>query len=125
DAELMFDLGPDAGLVAVPCAFLVSQFPVAATLGLSEVPGVRRTVGDSFLLASVGRITPNRRLLPMQEIRQYPGVVHIGRGRNHRVDKFRAAVDTNMGFHAEVPLVALARLAHLRVALLLLVLGGT
>jgi hypothetical protein len=125
DAELMLHLRPDPRFVPIPGALFVGQLPVSATLGLGEVPGPWCVIGYGFLLAGIGRIAPYSCLFAMQEIREHLGVVYIGRSGDDRMDEFCAAVDADMGLHPEVPLVALARLAHLRVALFLLVLGGT
>ena len=44
-------------------------------------------------------------------------VVHVRRGRGHRVDVAGAGIDPDVGLHPEVPLVALLRLVHLGIAL--------
>ena len=51
--------------------------------------------------------------------------MYIGRRYRDRVNLFDLAVHPDMGLHTEVPLVTLARRAHLRVARFVLVLGGT
>ena len=53
------------------------------------------------------------------------GVVHVGRRGCHRVDQLVSAVDADVRLHAEVPLVALLGLVHLRVTLAVAVLGRT
>ena len=59
----------------------------------------------------------------MQQIGQHRAVGDIGRRRHHRVDQLAAAVDREMPFHPEVPLVALLGLVHLGVARLAGILG--
>jgi hypothetical protein len=43
-------------------------------------------------------------------------VVHVGRRGNHRVNQLGLAVHANVRLHAEVPLVTLLGLVHLRIA---------
>ena len=121
DAELMFDLRSDTGLVSVSCPFLFSQFPVPAALGLSEVLGSWRASGNVFFLAGIGGVTPHSGFFPVEQVRQHLRIVHVGWRRDHRVNELGAAVHADVGLHPEVPLVALAGLVHVRVAFLLFV----
>lgn len=125
NAELVFHLCPDARLVSVPAAVCLGQLPVATAFSLSEVPGAWCMVSNCLFLSGVCGVAPNSGFLTMEQVRQYLGIVDISRRRDYGMDELGTAVDTDMGFHTEVPLIALARLAHLRIALLLLVLGGT
>lgn len=50
-------------------------------------------------------------------------VAEMPRGGNDTVSQHGNRIDTNMGLHAEMPLVALLGLLHLRIVLLGLVLG--
>ena len=125
DAELVFNLGPDPGLVSVPAALVIRQRPVAATLRLGEVSGARRTIGNGCFLAGIGGIAPHPGFFAMEQVRQHLGIMHVGRGGGYRMNELGAAVHTDVGLHAEVPLLALSGLVHVRVALFLLVLGGT
>ena len=43
--------------------------------------------------------------------------MHIRRGRYHGVDQLGFAVHADMSLHAEIPLLTLARLVHVRIAL--------
>jgi len=52
----------------------------------------------------------------MQQLGQHGAVGDIGRGGDHRMDQLAAAVDAKMPLHAEIPLVALLGLMHLRIA---------
>ena len=70
-------------------------------------------------------VAPHPRFLSVQQVRQRLAVVDVGGRGQHRVDQLRPAVDADMGLHPEVPLLALGRLAHLQVPLLVLVLGRT
>ncbi len=108
NTKLVFHLCPDAGLVPVPGALVISQCPVAAALGLGEVFCLWRAIGDGFSLAGIGGIAPHPGLFPVQQVRQYLGVVYVGRGGDHRMNQLGAAVYADMGLHAEVPLVARA-----------------
>ena len=125
DAELVFHLCPDAGLVSVLRPLCFGQFPVAAALCLGEVSGPGRVIRHCLSLTAVRRIAPYAGFLTVKQVGQNLGIVNIGRCRDYGVNELGAAVDTDVGFHAEVPLIAFARLTHLRIALFLLVLGGT
>lgn len=52
-------------------------------------------------------------------------VAGVGRCSCHVVNQATVHVDADMGFHAEVPLIAFARLMHLWIALPFFVLCGT
>ena len=125
DAKLVLHFRPNSGLVPVPAALVISQRPVAAALRLSEVLGPWRAISNGLFLSGIGRITPYPGFLPMKQVRQHLGIVHVGRGGDHRMNKLCATVHTDVGLHPEVPLIALAGLVHIRVALLLFVLGRT
>src|SRR4026208_266298 len=51
--------------------------------------------------------------------------MHIGGSGSHRMNQLCPAVYADMGLHAEMPLVALLGLMHLRIPLLLAILRGT
>ena len=123
-AELMLNACPNPRLVSVSCTFIFGQLAIAAPFGLGKVFGARRVIGDDLLLAGVGRVAPYPGFFTVKQVRQDLRIVDIGCGRYHRVDESGSAVDTDMGLHTEVPLVALARLFHFRVTLLLSVFGG-
>ena len=125
DAELMFHLGPDPGLVPVPATLVIGQCPVAAALRLGEVLGAWGAISNRFFLAGIGGISPHPGFLTMKQVGQHPGIVHIRRGSDHRMNELGPAVHSNVGLHSEVPLFALAGLVHVRIALLLFVLGRT
>ena len=125
DAKLVLHLRPDPGLVPVPGALFIGQYPVSATLGLRKVLGEWRAIGNSFFLAGIGGIAPHPVFFPMKQVGKHLGIVHVGRGSDHRMNELGAAVHTDVGLHPEVPLVALAGLVHVRIALLFLVLGRT
>src|SRR5690606_21736718 len=81
-----------------------------------EVLSVRRRLPDRFALASVRLVTPYPCLVPVQQVRQHFGVGHIRRRRRHRVDQLALTVGADVRLHAEIPLVTLLRLMHVRVA---------
>ncbi|CAM4336014.1 hypothetical protein ESCO7518_23310 [Escherichia coli] len=59
----------------------------------------------------------------MQQITQLIEVMLVGRGGDQAVGQATLGIDTNVGLHAKVPLIAFLGLMHLRIALLLFVLG--
>ncbi len=62
-------------------------------------------------------------LLSMKQITQLIEVMLVGRGGDQAVGQATLGIDTNVGLHAKVPLIAFLGLMHLRIALLLFVLG--
>ena len=125
DAELMLHFGSDSRLVPVSGSFFIGQLPVAAALCLREIFSSGRMARYSSCLSAVRGVTPDSGFLAVEQVGQYLGIMDIGRCGDNGVDELRLAVDTDVRFHSEVPLIALAGLTHLRIALLLLVLGGT
>jgi len=92
---------------------------------VSEIPGTGSMLADHSLLAGIHLIAINPRLLAVQQLPQHVRIVHVGCGRCHGVDQLGPAVRTDMQLHAEIPLPALAGLAHLWITRLSLVLGRT
>lgn len=125
DAKLVFHFRTHFGFVAVPGAFILCQRAVAMTFGLSEVFGPWRAVRDGLRLPLIGGVAPHPGFFAMEQVGQHLGIVNVRRRDHHRVNELGATVDTDMALHAEIPLVALASLVHLRIAFLLLVLGRT
>src|ERR1039458_6501389 len=82
---------------------LINTFsPPIALVG--EVLRSRRTSADRGLLPAVSLIAPDSPFFPMQQVPQGVAIGHIGRGGQHRVNQLCAAVDSDVRFHAEVPL---------------------
>ena len=123
--EHRFDFRADLRLRAIAGALRLTQGPMAMGFGLDEALGIGSVVPDHVALPAVGRIAPHAGLLSMQQLRQHLAVMHIRRRGRHRMDQFGPAVHPDMGLHAEVPLVALLRLMHLRIPLLRAILRRT
>lgn len=120
----VFHFRPDTGFgFVLPPLHRIDLALVAVTL-VGKVPGMRGVTTNDFPLPPVGGVTPDPGFLPMQQIRQYLAVMHIGGGRHHRVNHLALAVHPHMGLHPEIPLVAFPGLVHVRITGLLLVLGG-
>ena len=75
-------------------------------------------------LAHVGRIPPHIGLRPMQEQGRHLAVMHLRRSGGQMMDEAGLLVNPDVQFHAEIPLLPLARGMHLRVPLPRLILGG-
>ena len=123
DEEGMFDLGTHTRLSTVLLLFPLRESPVAKALLVSKVTCLRCAQGDQFLLAGVSRVSIYAPLVAMEQLRQRMLVVLISRCSNHRMDQLGLAVYADMRLHAEIPLVALFGLVHLRIAGIVLVLG--
>ncbi len=59
----------------------------------------------------------------MQQITQLIEVMPVGRGGEQAVGQATLGINTNVGLHAKVSLIVFLGLMHLRIALLLFVLG--
>ena len=77
----------------------------------------------SFAGALVARISKDNLFFTVQQGVPLRDIVDVGRRADDRMHQARLSVHPNMGFHAEVPLVALLNLVHLGVTLTGLVLG--
>src|SRR5271168_1495685 len=72
---------------------------------------------DRLGLALIAAVAPHFALLAMQQLRQHVAVRHAGRAGRHRVDVALLRIHADVRLQPEVPLLALARLVHLRIAL--------
>ena len=123
DEKGVLHLGAHTRLPAVLLALTFSQPSIAKPLLIGEVTRLRCGPGDQRLLAGVGGVAIHPLLVAVQQLRERMFVVHVGRCRNNRMDQLGLTVHTDVRLHAEVPLVTLLRLVHLRVARLVLILG--
>ncbi len=73
-------------------------------------------------LARIRLIAVDGAVVLADEIGKHLGVVHATRRRAGRVHKPALSIGADVHLHAEIPLVALLRLPHLRIAHVLLVL---
>src|SRR3972149_2982196 len=121
--ERMLHLSPDSRLGLVSGPLRIAQWPIAATFLMGKVRGIGRVFTNHTALSAICRVTPNSGLVAVKQVRQHLAVMHIGRGGGNRVYQPGPAVHSDMGLHAEVPLIALFSLMHLRVTSLLTVLG--
>ena len=78
---------------------------------------VRRGLADRRGLALIAAIAPHLALFAVQQVGQYVHVRRRGRRGAYRMHHALFAVHADMRLQAEVLLLALARLLHLRVAL--------
>lgn len=124
DPELEFHFDPVEGIANVPRIIFIRQLEITISLNLGEVLSSRRAIKDGLPMSAVVRVVPHLGCSVVGQIGQYLGIVNIG-GRRHRgMNELRLTVDANVRIHAEVPLVALTDLLHLRTAILLFVIGG-
>jgi len=125
DAEGMFHSRTNSGFSTVKVALSFRQCLVAATFLLSQIQCIGSRFVDRVTFSTVSRITKDQLFLAMQQVANDDRVVNIGARGHHRVNQLGFRIHANMGFHSEVPLVAFLGLTHIRIALLLLVLGRT
>ena len=122
DQEWMLDLGPDTRLRRVLPPFDFIDLALASGAAVGHVLCVGRAVLDDLALTLVGRITPDLGLLAVQQIGQARRVVDVRGCRCDGMNEFGPAIDADVRFHTEKPLIALLRLMHVRVALTVFIL---
>src|SRR5512139_413293 len=98
---------------------------MAMRFGLDETLGFGSVLPDDVALPAIRGISPHPRLLTMQQLRHHVAVMDIRRRGCYGVNQLRSAVDTNMCLHAEMPLLPLLGLMHLRIPLLRTILRRT
>jgi hypothetical protein len=118
----VLDLGAHPRFVAVLCFLDFVDPAIEAVPFIREILRLRCMLMNKICLTVIALVTPDPRFLAMQQIGQRLAIRHVRCRYQHRMDQFRAAVDTDMRFHTEVPLLALRGLVHLRVSLAVLVL---
>ena len=123
DAKDVLDAAADLGLDTVTSALDLVYDALVPIAAVGEVPRLRGVLPEDIGLTLVGRVAPDFGFLAMKEIRQDRGVVNVRRGRHYGMNDLGFAVHPDMGFHAEVPLIPLLGLVHVRIAFPLPVLG--
>ncbi len=119
----MFGLGPYARLPAVLLALTFGESLVVKSLLVGEVTRFRCGLVDKLLLAGIGKVAIYPMFVAVQQLGDGVFVIHVGRCGNLRGNQLGLAVHADVSLHAEVPLIFLLGLMHLRVARLALVLG--
>ncbi|CAM2157632.1 hypothetical protein PT2222_420044 [Paraburkholderia tropica] len=123
DSKHVLNPSTDLRLVAILAARYLVNFARTARTLIGEVTCLGGLVTDQRFLARIGAISIDALLLPMQQFRQRMFVVDVGRRDHRAMCQAALTIDPDVQLHAEIPLLAFARLMHLRVARLLLVLG--
>lgn len=127
DSERMLHLGPHTGLELFcllhecppRCVLLLVAFARAHCNMPIYACGSRAL--DSSLIAGIRK---NDRLFAVQQSVSLGHIIDVGCGTDEGVYQTGISIHPDMGFHSEVPLVALLDLVHLGVALAGNVLGG-
>ena len=101
-------------LAAVLRFLRVAQRRVSLRSLVGEVFGVRRSFNDRCFLSPVRTVAIDRPLRTVQEIGQHLRVVHGGRCAHRTVDESALCISANVQLHAEVPLLTVTGLMHLR-----------
>jgi len=124
----VLNLRPQAGLEVLPALGVLA---LALVLQRSQLRGLLRDPECSLhalqllalVRAGVAAVAADRIFLAVQQLVHLRHVIHVRRRALHVVHQARFLVHANVRLHPEVPLVALLRLVHLRVALAVPVLG--
>src|SRR5215831_3971699 len=108
--DWVLNLGADPRRPAVPCPLRAAQWAIAPGLPLGQVAGVWRAGPEDGALTRVGGIPPHAPLPPVQQPGQRVTVMDVSRRGHDRMDELALAVDPEVPFHPEVPLLPLLRL---------------
>lgn len=125
NAKLMHNLCTDSRFVPIAQPLSIRQRFIPAAFSLGKFFGFRCSGLNDFTLSRIGQFTPDADFLAMQQIFKHLRFINIGRFRCYQVDDFAFTVDTNVGLHTKIPLIAFLGLMHLWITLLVLVLGRT
>ncbi len=90
------------------------RFRVSALVG--EVARMLGMIANDVSLPSIRRVTVHTSLLAVKQSAQHRAVVHVCSGRYYAVNRSRPAIQADVRFHPEVPLIALLGLMHLGIA---------
>src|SRR6185437_10261566 len=120
--DRVLDLGTHLRLGPVLRLLSLVEPASAAIPSVREVLGARRPGTDHGRLSLITLIAPDSRLTTMQQVGQRIHVRDVRCRGQYGVDQLALAIHSHMRLHPEVPLLPLARLVHLGVALPVLVL---
>src|SRR5579862_1238694 len=115
----MLDGSPRARETSVARPLSLAERPVLAAPLVDVVRNARSLRLLLECLGMVGTVAVQAFLGTVQQLAEHVHIGHIRTGRDNRVHQPRIDVGTGMHLHAEVPLLALARLMHLGIARLL------
>ena len=122
DAEHVLDPCPDRGHLVVEALVRAGQRVLLAGLE-RDTPEDAGLAGQALeLVVHVTLVAEHRPIILTHKVRQLADVRGVGRRDRNRVHESGIDIGTDMDLHAEVPLVALLRLMHLGIALLVPVL---
>ena len=123
DVEGMFDQSPNLRFASFPFPErgLVKTFWQGfdpAPLGGNQPFGLPGEIAHlrALLHSLVSGVTVNALLRAMQKAATLTHVGDVGRRAHDAVNQPRLDINSHVGLHAEIPLIALARLMHLRIA---------
>src|SRR4051812_34402142 len=100
----MLDLGAHRGFSTIGLLIGIAERPVLVGALVGEVLGLGRKLLESLalLLAPVGAIAIQPRLLAMQQVGQLVAVVHVTRGHAGAVYQAAVTVHPDVQLHAKV-----------------------
>ena len=125
DPDAMLDLRPYLRLGPI-ASFLCLIDNTAMTISpVGEVLCRWSMLADDMTLATIGLVAPDTPFLAMEQVTKHAGIMHIRRSGHRGMDQPGPAIYPDMRLHPEIPLLALAGLVHLGVALLCGILGRT
>ena len=127
DPEGMLDDGAHRRQHPVECFLLIGQLAAGRLLGRGQDRQIAflREVLDRPVRLVIAPIAEDDCFFPVQAGVHHRDVGHLGGRAFDGMDQTALGIDADMGFHAEVPLIALLGLRHLGITLLVLVLGRT
>ena len=125
DTERELDDCPQAGKPAIDVPLPFGQLMTRRFLErhAPDRPVIRVARQEIVFVVGVGLVAMHRVFLAVQQVIQYFVVRHFRLGEDQAVHQAAVGIGTDVSLHAEVPLIALFRRAHLRIALAFLVFG--
>src|SRR3974390_2387057 len=116
DVEGMLTAGAPARAAAVDQLLILAQrLMLAGGTPVDALPNARLFAVLPVILAPIGLIAIEFRLLPVQQLANAADVGLVGRPAHHAMHQALLG-GADMKFHAEVPLLTLPGLMHLRIA---------
>ena len=128
DMERVLDLRSDARLEFLDPLHELAHRIVRQRLALAALHGDMPFGGRAMVLLTLLRtlvagVTEDDGFIAMQQRMGLADIAGVGRRADDRMHQARLGIDTDVRLHAEVPVVTLLRLMHLRIAGLGFVLG--
>ena len=116
DPEGMLLVRTHARLTSIGFTIPIRQRSISVSALVGKVASMLGVMANDVALPSIRRVTVYTSLLAVKQSAQHRAVVHVCSGRCYAVDRSCPAIQADVRFHPEVPLIALLGLMHLGIA---------